>query len=569
MLAHPLLLVLAALLVACAPPAPNPTPTAPLAAAPTPTAAAVPTPTAVSKSVAAPTPAPPLVKLLRFATHADDKNLTPWTQGTGYPGYYMMTLVYDTLFWPDPKNQPQPWLVKSYDLSADGRRWTLRLHDGVKWHDGRPLTSEDVKFTFDYLTRYPRPRFTPTFRAIEQITTPDPLTVVIHLKEADASFLWRPLADLPIVPKHVWEGIDKPLDQTTQLPIGSGPYRLVELQPGQSYRFVANPDYFKGRPIVEELVMPVIAQPATTYQALRAGEIDAMSLNLGPELVPEFERAGGVKVLRGPDFRGWYLYFNTQRPPFDRREVRQAVAATVDVAALTDTLLLGLGVPGAPGFVHPAVPWANPALKHRRDVHRARTLLEGAGIKDLNGDGVRELPDGRPFEFELLVASNQPLAIRAAELISGWAAEAGIKLKPVALEGASNRIWPDEQWGQFKGDYFLGIHSWASSVHLDPNFLRDMFHSDPAIGGFNRAAYKNPTYDALALEQARTTDPERRRQLLFRLQELLAEDVPMLPLYYPDGLHAYRPAAFDRWVYYDGVGILNKATFLPGAAAGR
>ncbi len=123
-----------------------------------------------------------------------------------------------------------------------------------------PLTSADVKFTVEYLQKNPRPRWVLT--NIDRVETPDALTAIFVLKEPKASFVLNPLADLPIIPQHIWSSIEKPLEQTTQLPIGSGPYKIVEYVENQVHRFQANPTYFKGRPIVTEIVMPYIANHA-------------------------------------------------------------------------------------------------------------------------------------------------------------------------------------------------------------------------------------------------------------------------------------------------------------------
>jgi peptide/nickel transport system substrate-binding protein len=504
----------------------------------------------------------PQVATLRFANTSAEKNITPWTQGSGYPGYYMMTLVYDTLAWLDPDGKPQPWLAREYNADSAGLRWTVRLHEGVTFHDGRPLTSADVKFTVEYLQKNARPRWVLT--NIDRVETPDPLTAIFVLKEPKASFVLNPLADLPIIPQHIWSSIEKPLEQTTQLPIGSGPYKLVEYVENQVHRFQANPDYFKGRPVVNEIVMPYIATTQAAFTAVQSGQADAASASLTPELKAQFNQ-GGLKTAGGSGYRGWYLYMNTGRAPFDKAEFRQAMAAAVNNDDIVATALLGAGATGSPGFVHRSTPWANPATRDgRHDPNRARSLLDGLGYRDTDNDGVREMGTTK-LEFDLITRNNDPVAVRAAELISQSVAQVGVKLNVTALDQttAGSRTWPDYAIGATpKGDYTIALFSWAAAVQQDPDFLRSLFHSSTALGTLNRSGYKNPQYDDLADQQTKAVDEAARNRILGQMQDILARDMPAYPLFYPDDIFPYQASAFDRWVYYKGVGILNKATFI-------
>jgi peptide/nickel transport system substrate-binding protein len=504
----------------------------------------------------------PQVATLRFANTTAEKNLTPWTQGSGYPGYYMMTLVYDTLAWINPDGKPEPWLAREYSADATGLRWTVRLHEGVTFHDGRPLTSADVKFTVEYLTKNARPRWILT--NVDRVETPDPLTAIFVLKEPKASFVLNPLADLPIIPQHIWSTIEKPLEQTTQLPIGSGPYRLVEYVENQVHRFQAVPGYFKGKPIVDEIVMPYVATTQAAFTAVQSGQADAVSASLTPELKTQFN-TGGLKTAGGSGYRGWYLYMNTGRAPFDKPQFRQAMAAAVNNDDIVATALLGAGATGSPGFAHRSTPWSNPATRDgRHDPARARTLLDGLGYRDTNNDGVREA-DGNKLEFDLITRNNDPVAVRAAELISQSVGQVGVKLNVTALDQttAGSRTWPDYAIGATpKGDFTIALFSWAAAVQQDPDFLRSMFHSSTTLGTLNRAGYKNPQYDELADQQTRAVDEATRNRILGQMQDILARDMPAYPLFYPDDIFPYKVSAFDRWVYYKGVGILNKAPLI-------
>lgn len=499
---------------------------------------------------------------LTFAVTTEERNLTPWTQDTGYPGYYMMTLVYDTLFWLDENLEPQPWLVEDWEVSDDGLTWELRLHDDVTWHDGEPLTSSDVAFTVDYLTEHPRPRFAPTFEPIESIETPDPQTVVFTLSEPQASFILRPLADLPILPEHVWSEVDDPFTLTDEPPIGSGPYELAEFAPGEFWRFEANEDYFMGAPLVQELRMPFVAETTAAHLAVQTGEADAVTAPLTPELVEQFEELPDVDLVEGGGFRGFYLIMNNERPPFDDPALRRAISLAIDIDDLVETVTLGTGTPGSPGFVHRDAPWANPETRdYDRDVDTANQLLDELGYEP-GDDGVRQGPDGE-LAYDLLVRADSAELVRTAELISEWVSEIGIELTVTTADQATltEQMWPDQPRGQFQGDYFIGVHSWAGVIHFDPNYLIGLFHSDPELGGLSRTGYANPEFDALAEEQEETVDEAERYALLAEMQEILARDMPASALYFPAEIVPYRPEAFDQWTPY-AEGILNKANFV-------
>ncbi len=184
---------------------------------------------------------------MRIPFPGDDGSLTPYTFELGYP---LVTLIYDTLMWRKPDGAPAPWLARSMERSHAGKRLTIRLHEGVRWHDGRPLTAADVAFTFAYFAERFHPRFTPQLEAVRGVEALDPQTVEITLSHSSPGFSDQPLSDVPILPRHLWERLPQGTAAPEGLPVGSGPYRLVEHERGTRYRFVANRGYFLGRPTV-------------------------------------------------------------------------------------------------------------------------------------------------------------------------------------------------------------------------------------------------------------------------------------------------------------------------------
>lgn len=503
------------------------------------------------------------VDSLTFGVTALEKNLTPWTQSTGYPGYYMMMLIFDSLYWPDQNNVPQPWLATSAVASSSGAQWTVHLHNGVTWQDGQPLTSADVSFTVSYLKAHPRPRW-PQLLDVTSVATPDATTAVFTLDKPVADFLSGIIADLPILPQHIWQGIADPTTVTSTAPIGSGPYKLATYQPQNEWIFQANPSYFKGAPKVKQIVVPYISDPNTELLAIQTGKADAGDQSVPPQLVQSFQQTKGVSLLQGADYRGVYLYMNNGRAPFSSPQFREAILDSLNLSDVVTTLLLGQGTQGSPGFVNKLLAWSNASTSQQhQDLTKARQLLAQLGYTQHTADGTLENNSGSPLQFNLIVSSTDPVQVRAAQLIATQVGALGIKLNPTSLAATvlSNTLWPDHAVGAFKGNYDIGLQSWAPSVQINPVTLNQLFNSSTTIGTLNRAGYSSAEFDQLGAQLSTEVTPTQRQPTLTKIQQLLATDVPAIPLYFGKGIAAYRPETFNQWVYYQGYGILNKATF--------
>ncbi|CAG0965122.1 Oligopeptide-binding protein AppA [Gammaproteobacteria bacterium] len=559
-------------LAACASPTPEPTKAPPPPAATSvPAATSAPAATSVPVATKAPEPAtakPPAPTAtsrpisLRMAILVDEGTLNPYTYVLGYPGWNMLNLVYDTLLVLDADSVPKPWVAKEYKISPDGKVYTLTLRDNVKWHDGKALTSADVKFSFEYYKKNARGRFTTPVRDIVSMDTPNETTVVITLPAPNPSFIYEPLADAPIMPKHVWENEADPKKVTNAT--GSGPFKLAEYKSEQFYRFTANATYFAGKPAVDELLMPIIKDPTTVFASLKTGEIQGTTRELSPELVKDFSSAADMKVQRGPGFATTMLLFNSERAPWDKKEVRQAVGLAIDTQKLVDTILLGFGTAGNPGWLHPQSAFHDPGVKAEVNVAKAKSLLDGLGYKDSNNDGIREAA-GKNIEGALLVYSNNPQRIRAAELIAAAVKEIGISFKVTALEVNSldAKVWPDFDVAKGR-DFDVSMWGWSAPVQVNPVRMVQLVHSDPRVGNSNVGGYKNPAVDKLGDDLRVTTDPEKQKTLVRQMEALIAQEMPFVLLYYADGNYVYRTAAYDKWVYQKGQGIFNKLSFLPG-----
>jgi peptide/nickel transport system substrate-binding protein len=499
-------------------------------------------------------------RVLRIAILTDEGTLQPYTYKTGYPGWNLLSLVYDTVLLLDADNVPRPHLAREVQATADGLVYTVGLRAGIRWHDGRPLTADDVRFTYEYFLKHAHSRFTAPLRGVDGVSVSRPDVLTIRLKAANPSFPVRALADVPILPRHVWEPLDPAKLKELRLAVGSGPYRLREADPSALYRLDANPDYFLGAPPVRELIFPVLKDLTTALQALRTGELQGLTRELPPEQVPLFSQPP-FKVARGPSFASTLLQFNTERPPFTRREVRQAIDLAIDKRRLVDTLLLGQGTVAPPGFIHPGSPFHDPAVTARFDLARARQLLDQLGAA-AGGDGVRVL-DGQRLSITVVVDANNPLRIRAAELIAGMLRELGIALAVRALDAntVDSLVWPEFDVARGR-NYDLALWGWSPPVQVDPGRLAELVHSDPKVGRLNIGGYRSADADRLAAELQTTLDEPARRRLIQALQRQIGADLPFVMLYFADGNYAYRATAYDGWVYQKGQGIYTKLSFL-------
>ncbi|WP_231618150.1 MULTISPECIES: ABC transporter substrate-binding protein [unclassified Fictibacillus] len=501
-------------------------------------------------------------KVVKIGITGDESTLNPYTYITGYPGLDLVNLLYDNLFQLDEENTPQPWLVDEYKVSQDGLNYEMKLHDDVLWQDGKKLTTDDVAFTIQYFLDHPKSRFTSPLEEIKKVEIKDDKTIILRLSKANPNFLIQPLADLPILPKHIWKDIKNPDESSNSL--GSGPYQLKEYKSGQYYKMVAHQKYFKGKPQIDELIFPIIEDTTALYTALQAGEIDAASSSVSPELVKQFEGASNLKIMKGAGYNTSLFQMNAEKYPMTEKEFRQAIAYAIDTQYLVDHVLLGYAEKGSPGFIHPSSPAYNSSLTFKPSKEKANQILDDAGFIDKDKDGYREDPNGKKLQLTSLVYADNPIRIRTAEIIADWLKEVGIRVSVKAMDATTvdSLMWPEFDVSKGR-DYDLGLWSWSSTMQLFPDRLVDLFHSDPAIGTVNIGGYKNNKFDSMvsALKDAKTE--EDRLAKIKEMQAFVSDEMPIVPLYYQEIVNAYNPKAYDGYTFQLGKGIIHKGSFIP------
>jgi peptide/nickel transport system substrate-binding protein len=492
------------------------------------------------------------ISKLNIAIPKDSGTLNIYTSSSSSD--YLVGLVFDKLFAPSPYvDEPQPWLAKSAE-QLDTLTWEVKLREGIKWHDGTPFTAEDVKFTFEQFRDGSPNRHTHHMSQVprvDEIEAVDPLTVRLKCGYPCPTLDSITLADLPILPKHIWESVENPR-KYTEMPVGTGPYKLVEYQADQFYKFEANTEYFKGRPLVDTLIMPVIKDPSSTFNALRSGEVDVAARGVPPELLDTFKNLPDMKVIQTSPLSLVEIRINYEKEPFNQPKFRQALSLAVHREHITETILLGQGRPGIKGYPHPDSPWTNPDLSTPLNKSKAEQLLNDLQFTDQNGDGIRENTDGKPLQFTIKVASTEPTWIRSAEMVQKQLAEVGIDATVQTLDpGAIGKLFRSREFDMY-------INSISPHGVADP----DQFVMSHRSGYLWKKGLAYPEMESLIEEWMQADNVPDRKEVLFDMQELFNSQPTSIVLYYPDENYAFNQKAYSEWTESLGYGIVHKYSFL-------
>ncbi|MET1127802.1 MAG: ABC transporter substrate-binding protein [Thermoproteota archaeon] len=460
-------------------------------------------------------------------------------------------------------------VAESMEYSPDYMVLTIKIRDGIKWHDGKPLTAEDVAFTINTLAKEKWTYYHGYFASVDHAEAVDKLTVKVYFKEPDAGFIYNALASMRIMPKHIWEPLvkEKGEELTTYMPkipdelVGSGPFKIVEYVPGQYVRYVANEDYWLGRPCVDELVIVFIKESSVALLAVQKGDVDTYVGWVTGEVVPQLLATEGVDIHLFMSSTFYHWGFNNQRWPFNITEFRRAMAHCVDREAIVREILMGYGMPGSPGVVPPVgvnAQWYNPnvADAFTFNLTKAAEILDKLGFRDVDGDGWREAPNGSDFSFEIYPPSYDIIRVRAAQRIAEWLSQipgGGIKAEVRVLDWKT--VWPLIREGKVD-TYLLG-----SGPGNDISWLYRRFHSWPGGTG-NWARFSDPEVDRLTEQLKTTFDPQKRKEIAWRIQEILAEKVPIVVLYYRKFVNPYRTDKLTGWFKPADDDVFNRLTIL-------
>lgn len=495
---------------------------------------------------------------------ADVDSINPFT-GILAESYEIFQLQYATLLSTSSADfTPDAGLAESWEASADGKTWTYTLRPDLLWSDGTPLTANDVVYTFERILngRYEQRNFGNYVRNITSVTAPDDRTVVMTTSEP-SPIMERLM--VYILPEHVWSSVDaKAVKSFANEPepgetlVGSGPFLVVERRTGQFIRMVANDNYYKGRPNVDELVFRVYNNPDALGQALVKGEID-IATGLTADVFSTLEGQEGITTYAG-SYAGFNeLAFNMGaaltdgtpigdgNPHMQDQKVRLAISHAIDRQQMVDRILDGYGTPGStiipPLYstlhIDPGTQTYDPAL--------ANQILDDAGYA-MGPDGVRIGPDGVPMKYRLFVRSDSDSSVKSGEYFKSYLAAIGIEadIKPVD----ENALFEIIGRGEF--DMF----EWGWVVEPDPDYQLSTFtcgkrsyeDGGEIYADLSDSFFCNEEYDALYAQQAVTTDQAARAEIVKQMQQIIYDNVAYVVTYYYDNLEAYRSDRFEGFV---------------------
>ena len=424
-------------------------------------------------------------------------------------------LIFDSLVRMDSHYEMQPWLAVKWE-EPEPLLWVFHLRDGVRFQDGRQLEAEDVVWTVNsmidgsLLTSK-----SSNFASVAKAEARDRLTVALRLKREDASLLFN-LSDgqFGVVPRGAGKDFGR-------RPVGSGPYKFVSAEQDKDVVVERNTGYWAGAPKLERVRFAVVPDAVTAALELEKGSVDLASNQLTLDMVHALEGRKGLATQTGEGSPVMYLNFSVARGPLSDVRVRQAIACAMDRGAMVHAVwrdkarlastLLPLG--------HWAAAPAGELARYPHDVARAKGLLEAAGFK-AGQDGVR-------LRLEMKTSQDETTRL-VAEILQAQLADAGIKLTLRASEFGT--FYSDVTSGRFE----MYALRWISS-NEDPDIFRYAFGSDRVPPkGANRGHYSNARVDALLGDAAKITDESDRRRDYVEVQKILAEELPAVPLWYPN-----------------------------------
>lgn len=443
--------------------------------------------------------------------------------------------IFDPLFGIGPDGSFYPALarevpsVENGGISADGLTWKIKLRDDVKWHDGKPFTAEDVKFTLELLVD-------PNFRSwrktghehVRELTVVSPTEITWKMAAAFAPYA-SILAATFIVPKQAFDGVaDKNTAPFNNAPIGTGAFKWVNRVAGDHIELEANADYFGDGPYLERVIYKYIPDLTVLYTQFKTGDIDVIGLQyITPDHYDEAKGLDGKKVDVVPMATVESFSFNMEKPQFKDPAVRKALYAAIDKQTIIDALYYGLPTP-TESYMPQQSFYYNPDLpKHEYNMETAEKLLDDAGW-ELGSDGIRA-KDGIKLSFINSTTAGNHIREQVQQYLQQSFKELGIEMKISNLPPAV--MWGD-YWMMSQFDsVVVGINFLTGADPDTSDYMRSTSSAAKGGAGQNTWQYANPTVDKLLEEGGTIFVPEERKKIYFKIQETVRNDLPLLPLF--------------------------------------
>jgi peptide/nickel transport system substrate-binding protein len=420
-------------------------------------------------------------------------------------------------------------LAENWQISPDGLTITFYLKKGVKWQDGVEFTADDVMFGYKTIIDEKTPSaYKEDYLQAKKCEVLDTYTFRVTYEKPFAPALssW---GSLVVLPKHLLEGKDITKVDFSRHPIGTGPFKFKQWLIGQKVTLTSNHSYFAGRPYIDNFIYRIIPDPSTMFLELKTGGLDWMGLTplqYRDQTNTKFFQEN-YRKFRYPSFAYTYLGFNLKHPWFSDKRVRQAFAYAIDKEEIVKAVLFGFGSISTGPYVPNTWPYNPNVKKYEYNPQKAEALLKEAGWLK-NSRGILE-KDGKPFEFTILTNMGNPARVKTATIIQWRLAKIGIKVNIRELE-----------WSTFINEFIdkkrfeAVVLGW--SIGLDPDQY-DIWHSSKTKEKeLNFVSFANKEVNELLERGRRTFNIEERKKAYFRIQEILAEELPYIFLYVPESL---------------------------------
>jgi peptide/nickel transport system substrate-binding protein len=470
-------------------------------------------------------------------------------------------LVYEPLITYDTNLKTVNRLAESHEISDDGMTITYRLRKEAKWHDGKPVTADDVVYTHDVIRETELTSVAEFSKFWESVTAEDEHTVVVKLTQPIA-YNYAHL--MPILPKHIWSEMtgDEISLFPNDNPIGSGAYRFVEWKRGATISLARNENYDGKRPGPDGVLFVLYGNEDVAAQALKAGELDIVT-EVPPTVWEGLADAQGIKAVELNSFSLHEIGINVAGESFSKAhpflrdiEVRKAMRHALNTTQMVEIVQGGHGEAGDSLIPLGLKEWQyqfKPEERMTFDLEKAGEILDNAGYI-VGSDGVRE-KDGLRMDFRMMAVESTAQDVRAAELYRDSCEKIGIKLTLTTMD---ENTMGDIIYNKDEPDWDVFIWAWDSD-YPDPSYMLSVALTNQ-FGLSNEVYYSNPRYDELFERQLIEMDAAKRKEIIDEMQKMFYDDSCFLVTWYQNKLQAYRTDNFTGWKEAPG-GVIYNVTY--------
>jgi len=478
---------------------------------------------------------------LTIGTYADPDTLNPLT-GNDIAGSWILNLIYPTLMELDENGNKIPYIIEEPKISEDGLTVTLSLIDGLKWQDGTPLTSKDIAFT--YKTLYEN-KLQWQWSVLEGVTweTPDDKTIVFNLSKPFPTFITTIGFWQRIVPEHIWSKVDDIKNFTNDNPVGLGPFKLAEYERGQHYILESVDEWFlspEGKPYLDKVIFKPYPDVNTMVLALKSGDIDLTAKEIPATAAKELEGNSNFTVARNMSLGYEHMAINLRDQILSDINVRKAMAMAVERKKIIDFAFDGDAVE-MPGMISPVYEKFQIGNDFpSNDVEGAKKLLDEAGYKDTNGDGILNAPNGANLSFTLMFANSVSEHEKVARILVDNMKNIGIEIVPTPMDKSlqSDKLYNTNDWQ-------LTINTWGIIDDVESS-MSTLFLSSSSL---NWMAWENKAADdaMLAMQSAITEEDIMKNMDTF--QKEITKDIPDVAMVVKKLSFAYSNKFKDLSIY--------------------